>query len=132
MILNTLGFPSTEDKKFISDKEALAFVENISVPPGKVVFKNEFEEVDERLGDLLQSHLVFNPNLRKSSRELLKCSIFDAVRDEERETKVVYSLSGTAVALDKEGAFDYSEGVCIFNIDTLALLLEKEINLLNV
>ena len=51
--------------------EAIKYVNSINVEPGKVVFSKEFDEVEEKIGDLLQDHLSFNPYLRKTARDLI-------------------------------------------------------------
>jgi len=73
---------------------------------------------------LLQDHLTFNPYLRKEAKELLKSPLFDRVRDSSLEEKPEFKLTGAAVEIDVEGAFDYDNGSSIFKTDALIMMLE--------
>lgn len=45
-----------------------------------MAFEKIFPDVDKRLVDLLKRLLKFNPNMRITAKEALKCDIFDGIR----------------------------------------------------
>ena len=51
--------------------------------------------------------LKFNPFFRLSASELLKCKLFDSVRDKEMERSAPYKIQ---LDVDRENSFDYELG----------------------
>ena len=62
------------------------------------------KSVDPRLTNIMTNMLEFNPYFRTTPLNLLKSSLFDSIRDPQREERASKTIK---VSYDEPGAFDY-------------------------
>ena len=77
------GGLSEEDKSFITEKEALRFLDSLRTKKVTNKYDNlnkRFPFVSKDLLDLLVGMLEFNPYLRITAKDALKSKIFDKIR----------------------------------------------------
>ena len=77
------GALSEEDKSFITEKEALRFLDSLKTKKVTNKYDNlamRFPKVSKDLLDLLMGMLEFNPYFRITAQEALKNKVFDKIR----------------------------------------------------
>jgi mitogen-activated protein kinase 1/3 len=84
VIISKLGTPSKKDMEFITDANAIEYINCIPKKP-TLELKHFFDKSPEDALDFLKKCLSFNPNYRPSIDELLVHPLFTSVRKPEIE-----------------------------------------------
>ncbi len=104
VILGILGDQTEEDVCYLSEMRSVNYIEKHLPNLPKINFKKEFPNTDPAVVTLLHNMLEFNPYFRLRASELIKLSVFDAVRDKKLEKACPSKLR---LSIDRAGVFDY-------------------------
>jgi serine/threonine protein kinase len=81
VIINVLGHLNEEDISFVTDDEALEYLQISNKDQlEKNLLSSMYPNVSKKLIELLKGLLEFNPNMRLTAEEALKNPIFDKIR----------------------------------------------------
>eukprot|EP00356_Strombidium_inclinatum_P014997 CAMPEP_0170508320 /NCGR_PEP_ID=MMETSP0208-20121228/61977_1 /TAXON_ID=197538 /ORGANISM="Strombidium inclinatum, Strain S3" /LENGTH=120 /DNA_ID=CAMNT_0010791141 /DNA_START=745 /DNA_END=1104 /DNA_ORIENTATION=+ len=109
VVLAILGKQDEADLDFLTLNRK--YVDKLMPDVGKISYQKEFEESSPELISILASLLEFNPNNRKSAKELLAMAYFDDIRSPEKEAPC-----NTELSRDLDSDFDYETGTFLDNL----------------
>ncbi len=91
MIFEVIGTPSEDDMQFITDKNAIVYLNSLK-SRNKMNLKSKFPGSSDDSLDLLDKMLQFNPHKRITLQEALDHPLFDQIRDIQKEQVASFSL----------------------------------------
>ena len=80
-ICRVLGTPTSHDKSFMTDKDAIDYLEMTIQHKHKCKLEALFPSADSAMMNLLKGLLEFNPYLRLSAKQALQSPLFDRIRN---------------------------------------------------
>ena len=94
IILDVIGTPKEEDFKFLSNKDAEAFIKNFK-EKSRVNFRSMFPNLEDSGIDLLDKILQFNPFKRPTADECLNHEYFDDLKKNKLNISDIDKYIGT-------------------------------------